>query len=151
MEKTAGVISGGRVLYLDMAKAFAIICVVLGHVIQYFDESHEMACVYDVIYSFHMPLFMTLSGFFISKSLDTRIDKVIFHKGRQLLLPVLSFSVLAFAVSFYFLVRSYDLKERFLWILSARRNFPSVCSISFSDIRKDMTSCTVSLFAMVID
>lgn len=100
MEKAAEVACSGRVLYLDKAKAFAIICVVLGHVIQYFDESHEMTCVYDFIYSFHMPLFMTLSGFFISKSLETRIDKVIVHRGRQLILPVLSFSVLAFAVSF---------------------------------------------------
>lgn len=100
MEQVKEVANGNRVLYLDLAKAFAIICVILGHVIQFYDDNHEMKCVYDVIYSFHMPLFMTLSGFFISKSLDTRIDKVIFHKGRQLLVPVLSFTLLAFAVSF---------------------------------------------------
>ena len=88
-----------RIVELDNLKAFAIFCVVLGHTIQHFDRTGTMDEVYSVIYSFHMPLFMTISGFFISKLFTMRIDKVIIRKSRQLLLPVLTFSILAYLLS----------------------------------------------------
>lgn len=53
-----------RILYLDYIKAFAIILVIIGHVLQYmiwpsdFDEHY----IWNFIYSFHMPLFMFISG-----------------------------------------------------------------------------------------
>lgn len=49
-----------RVDYIDFAKGFAIILVVLGHLLQ-FNCIGATAC-FDFIYSFHMPLFMLLSG-----------------------------------------------------------------------------------------
>lgn len=51
-----------RINYIDRLKGFAILLVVLGHVYEYvmhFSDSE----VYTYIYSFHMPLFMFLSGF----------------------------------------------------------------------------------------
>lgn len=88
-----------RIEYLDSLKAFAIFCVVLGHSIQCFDKTGVMNEVYSVIYSFHMPLFMVISGFFISKLFAMRIDRVVMQKSRQLLLPVVTFSVLAYIIS----------------------------------------------------
>lgn len=89
----------GRIAYLDNLKAFTIFCVVMGHSIQCFDNAGVLGWLYGAIYSFHMPLFMMISGFFLSRLFNMRIDKVIVRKARQLLLPVLSFSLVAFAVS----------------------------------------------------
>jgi len=54
--------NGGRDLRLDSIKGFLILMVVLGHTIEpYF--SHEPFCaVYTIIYTFHMPLFVLISG-----------------------------------------------------------------------------------------
>lgn len=49
-----------RLVFVDVAKAIAIFLVVLGHVV----SSNTTTKL--VLYSFHMPLFFILSGFFFS-------------------------------------------------------------------------------------
>lgn len=56
--------------YLDVLKAFTIVCVIIGHCIQYGSGARylENQCYFDnivfkIIYSFHMPLFMLISGY----------------------------------------------------------------------------------------
>jgi len=51
-----------RDIFLDIAKGLAIILVVLGHVIQGSSERFDDLLWFRVIYSFHMPLFVFLSG-----------------------------------------------------------------------------------------
>lgn len=58
-----------RIVWIDFLKLFAIFLVVLGHVILFMglkqnEVMHENT-LYSFIYSFHMPLFMTISGFFL--------------------------------------------------------------------------------------
>ncbi len=48
-----------RVAYIDILKGVAAFLVVLGHIVTYDADFHRL---YNVIYSFHMPLFMFLSG-----------------------------------------------------------------------------------------
>ena len=48
--------------FLDIAKGLAIILVVVGHVIQGSSEKFDDLLWFRVIYSFHMPLFVFLSG-----------------------------------------------------------------------------------------
>ncbi len=62
-----------RVEYVDALKGFAIICVVLGHVIESYMTSAVwpelnagLHGVFNVIYSFHMPLFFAISGYVYS-------------------------------------------------------------------------------------
>ena len=57
-----------RIEWIDIAKGFGILLVILGHTIAY-DCSH---IVYNSIYSFHMPLFFFLSGV-MSKKENTQI------------------------------------------------------------------------------
>ena len=59
--------SGKRIAYIDITKAFAIFTVVLGHVLQWTTAGDPYHCSapFIFIYSFHMPLFMLLSGYFI--------------------------------------------------------------------------------------
>lgn len=92
-------INSNRIYYLDYLKAFAIFTVILGHSIQNFKGSALMGSLYNFIYSFHMPLFMIISGYFFEKSLQANIFAVVMKKTRELILPVLSFSVVAFVVT----------------------------------------------------
>ena len=87
-----------RIIWIDSLKAFAIFLVILGHSIQCLATCAGLSEVYDFIYSFPMPLFMTLSGLFIGKMLADNPKSFLLKRARQLLLPVLSFSVVAFLV-----------------------------------------------------
>lgn len=56
-----------RLASMDMLKGFAIIMVIAGHAVQYLISGHYYDKeVYRLIYSFHMPLFMAITGFFAS-------------------------------------------------------------------------------------
>ena len=81
-----------RILYLDVAKAFAIFLVVLGHVIVFHDSLSYGNPLAQVIYSFHTALFMFLSGFFFESCLRRDFISLLRDKSRQLLLPYLSWS-----------------------------------------------------------
>lgn len=54
--------NSNRDAFLDIAKGLAIILVVVGHVIQGSSEKFDDLLWFRVIYSFHMPLFIFLSG-----------------------------------------------------------------------------------------
>ena len=55
-----------RINYIDIAKCFAILCVIVGHTLCYdlygFEQAWAKSELEKFIYSFHMPLFMFLSG-----------------------------------------------------------------------------------------
>ena len=78
-----------RIVYLDLVKLFTIYLVILGHVIAMMVNGYSVGGrLYAFIYSFHMPLFMLLSGYFVSSRLgEMPIVALIKKKGRQLLLP----------------------------------------------------------------
>lgn len=78
----------GRNPAIDCLKLFAIFLVVWGHCIQYFNpEVYITESAYRIIYAFHMPLFMMISGLFASKSLQTDIKTLIIKKSKNILLP----------------------------------------------------------------
>lgn len=54
-----------RINYIDRLKGFAILLVVMGHVSLFSFRGNDNA-VFGVIQSFHMPLFMFLSGIVVS-------------------------------------------------------------------------------------
>lgn len=80
-----------RDISLDCLKAFAIFLVVWGHCIQYLSSTHySEQPVYRIIYSFHMPLFMALVGYFATSLLKINsFFKVFWKKSRQLLIPAI--------------------------------------------------------------
>jgi fucose 4-O-acetylase-like acetyltransferase len=88
-----------RLVSIDYLKSFAIFCVILGHSIQNVSSTTVLNPLHDAIYSFHMPLFMIASGFFLSKSFKADTIEFTRKRVRQLLLPVLSFSITAFLFS----------------------------------------------------
>lgn len=67
-----------HMLWLDIAKGFAIGCVVLGHCLS------DTTALHDWIYSFHMPLFFALAGFTMRAKPRLEVLKSSF---RRLLVP----------------------------------------------------------------
>ena len=52
----------------DFLRGIAIFLVLLGHSIQWMDPDWQHNPLFEGIYSFHMPLFMFISGYFLSKT-----------------------------------------------------------------------------------
>ena len=91
-------ISKRRIELLDRLKGAAGILTLFGHVIimgngelfretgLYFDDK-----VFQLIYSFHMPLFMLISGFLFGRSVKisdrNKTAEQIFNKAKKLLVP----------------------------------------------------------------
>lgn len=95
--------------YLDIVKAVAIICVVFGHCIQYGSGQNYLAnglffdnVVFKVIYSFHMPVFMLVSGYLFAFSRDKQnwTDAIV-HKIKTLFMPIILWSLIPFSVSLF--------------------------------------------------
>ena len=56
----------GRLQYIDIAKGIAILAVIIGHAaIRLAGLSHGAATIVAVCFTFHMPLFFLLSGYFL--------------------------------------------------------------------------------------
>jgi fucose 4-O-acetylase-like acetyltransferase len=89
-----------RNAYFDNAKLMLIFLVVFGHVIQPFvDGSQGMNTLYLWIYTFHMPAFIFLSGFF-AKGSGNR--KYITKLAQKLLFPYMIFQLIY--TGYYFLI-----------------------------------------------
>lgn len=78
-----------RIEFIDSLKGFAIFCVLWGHSIQYLNNSSNFFenPVFAFIYSFHMPIFFMISGFFFKSSLKLSFQKFLIDKILLLLLP----------------------------------------------------------------
>lgn len=88
-----------RLASMDMLKGFAIIMVIAGHAVQYLISGHYYDKeVYRLIYSFHMPLFMAITGFFASGGGGKYVSvKQLAKRTYHLLLPLV---VYAFVMRF---------------------------------------------------
>lgn len=92
-----------RIAYLDLVKLFTIYLVILGHVIIMMNPDLSVGGrLYTFIYTFHMPLFVMISGYFCGSSLSKPFLSFVKVKARQLLLPVLSCTVIACVYLFLF-------------------------------------------------
>lgn len=83
-----------RIEYLDLVKFFAICLVCIGHSYAKVPTLESSVC--PIISSFHMPLFMLVCGYFSVHSLELSIKGLLLKKGKQLLLPTLSCTMLSF-------------------------------------------------------
>lgn len=86
-----------RIVWIDTLKGFAILLVIMGHVCQMrFPIAGKWLA--DIIYSFHMPLFLFLSGLFARKAIEAADNRQIqifsIRKARQLLMPFVIWMIL---------------------------------------------------------
>lgn len=93
----------GRNVYLDIVKYVAIFLVIWGHVVQQSLAPGVVPVkadgIYRFIYSFHMPLFMGISGYFFGKSIQKVKGPLIYAKKKLkkrvlgLVVPMLAFGL----------------------------------------------------------
>lgn len=80
-----------RIIWLDNLKATLIIIVVFGHCIQHTFPDYSNMTMFRYIYSFHMALFMFVSGY---ASFKNKIGwSIIVRRTKQLLVPFLIWSL----------------------------------------------------------
>lgn len=95
---------------IDSLKGFAILLMVFGHLIQLtsIDSSYLSNPIYIFIYSFHMPLFIMISGFFFNKSSNQRsLKNVINNRVVTVLLPYFSWTTIFIII--WFVLKGYNL------------------------------------------
>ena len=81
-----------RLVYIDQLKGFAILMVVMGHVLQFCFRESEPSLTSNVIVSFHMPLFAFLSGLMFTALYKPKEIWLKFLKqSHKLLFPFISF------------------------------------------------------------
>lgn len=96
-----------RVLYLDVVKFVAITLVCIGH-------SYPLTIGYEshlrpIIYSFHMPLFMLICGYFSVSSFQRNFKYFLKQKTTQLLIPAFSGIILSLCLMFILASESISL------------------------------------------
>ena len=92
-----------RVKYIDIAKGILIIFVLYGHVHWIFGgyktvNDHLYLSTRNWMYSFHMPAFFIISGFFMKNSADVPFRRYLLKKARTILLPYFAFEIFYRAV-----------------------------------------------------
>lgn len=115
-----------RILYIDILKLFTIYLVIWGHAIMHFQPDYEASTIFQIIHSFHMPLFMMLSGYFSTSSMELTPKAFIPKKFRQLLLPCISWGILCWLVITSGLIEGHfhlELKGLFTGWLGILENF----------------------------
>ena len=76
-----------RQKYLDHAKGLAIFLVIWMHCIQYLHKESFENSIYAIVYTFHMPLFLIISGYLFYSSLTRPSMTVIKNKSLRLIVP----------------------------------------------------------------
>lgn len=79
-----------RMPTVDALKGVAIVLVVLGHAIQQWMPAYSSTLTFRLIYSFHMPLFMLLSGFVVGIRRDGYGPRWLGGRAASLLAPAIA-------------------------------------------------------------
>lgn len=83
-----------RVEIIDTLKGYAILLVMIGHTIQNSYINFNDNIIFKIIYSFHMPLFMFLSGCVVQYPPKNNIKKTFI----RLMIPFISWGVLSYVL-----------------------------------------------------
>ena len=86
--------------YINLLKGWAVFLMLWGHCIQFL-SCDDFDCfedpVFKIIYSFHMPLFMLVSGYLFHFSLQKRtLPQILVHRTQAMLQPIIAISIIAF-------------------------------------------------------
>ena len=126
---------GKRIEYIDFLKFFAIFCVLLGHSTEQVSADifwdHP---IWSFIYTYHMPLFIFLSGFFFRSALRKDFPTVLKDKAIQLLVP----SVTAFLIGVV------------IMLISRTNAIADLCEMSFNGFMNSVWFLKCLFFCIII-
>jgi len=103
-----------KINYIDFLKGFAIFMVVFGHLLQTYYVNFDQLFLFKLIYSFHMPFFILISGYLANMSLQKTgcsFEKCITKKFIYLIIPFVSWYIIGLILqgNFVFLDLFYSL------------------------------------------
>ena len=151
-----------RILIFDVAKTLAVVLMIIGHVSSTYDSRGYLAPLSEWIYSFHMPLFMILSGVFFEKTYRKDIRSLLKSKAVLLLVPVVSWSVVSLVLIELLPVDSTDwpgvIKSyvfgggplRGLWYLKCLFVYLIVNSLAVKLLKSEFAAMVVTIFLFVL-
>ena len=89
----------GRMPFFDFLKMFAMFMVLWGHCIQHLQTGDVWnEPMHKFIYTFHLPLFMMIAGFFSLSSFRLSFKEILKKKGSQLILPCFTWGIMLYGV-----------------------------------------------------
>lgn len=92
---------------ISEVKGFAILCMLLGHVIQILSDNYLDNKLFVIIYSFHMPILMFISGYFFRFSVEKySLQELVKNKCKHILIPIIFWSFPIFLFRFFSLFSS---------------------------------------------
>lgn len=94
-----------RLIWADSLKGWLMVLVVLGHAIQYvMPEGCFNNRLWNIIYSFHMPAFMAISGWFAFKPSKPKEGNfnIIQRRFCQLIIPFILWTLIPMTLSLNF-------------------------------------------------
>lgn len=118
-------VNNNRFFWVDCLKVFAISLVVLGHSVQTLDVDYQQNILFRYIYSFHMPLFMFISGYLSYRGKEGITFRTVKKRFFQLLVPFVSFPILLCLLKgkadsiFSVLISTFYTTDTGLWFLHA--------------------------------
>lgn len=148
-----------RILLIDKFKGLAIILVVWGHCMQFCTSYNVLQNkLIEVIYGFHMPFFMAISGYLYYFSINKRnLKALIIVRIKQLLIPFLIWSFL------FLLANRWDVSHSLVeWIKNYIYNLPfffwfiwsllicSFCTIIINKLFKDSLPAYFLTFFLIL-
>jgi fucose 4-O-acetylase-like acetyltransferase len=96
--------SSSRISWIDIARGIGITLMVYGHtsrgMVKAGMDFEGSAAIDTIIYSFHMPLFFALSGYFFKKSVVRGARNYVFTKVATILYPYLIWSLIQTLIQF---------------------------------------------------
>lgn len=139
-----------RIYALDNLKGCLILLVIIGHCIQITDADFDHNDLFRFIYSFHMPLFMWVSGYVNYREGKSSLN-IIKRRARQLALPFLSWTLVGsvLALNPRHLVDVFfnpTLSVWFVWDLFLIIFFSTVANHFSEKLGKSKLKCTMVLF-----
>lgn len=145
-----------RLAFIDNSRGILMLLVIIGHSIQFMDPDFDNNIVFRYIYSFHMPLFMCISGFVCFHQKNSL--KTIKKRFCQLMIPFISWSIILCCIDKgntyiydYFLHPDWSLW--FLWalffitiIFMACKKFSHITSVKLEYIT---TICAIVMLGAI--
>ena len=106
--------ANNRDIRFDLVKLLTIYLVILGHVFPILNPEFGYGhVVRKIIYTFHMPLFMMISGYFCTRSLSYPFLLLVKKKLKQLVLPAITCTVLV-CIAAFILFDDYSYRDEII-------------------------------------
>lgn len=145
--------AGKRIDYLDLTKTVAIYLVIFGHCLIRLDKDLSTGGqLSEFIYSFHMPLFMIVSGLFVCSSLKLDLKTLVTKKFKQLVVPAITCTIIS-CLYFYIVRDNYNYRDEIIgnsWFLKTL----FVCYLLFWFVKKvplpDCVLCFLSCSILML-